>query len=312
MNLRASLKMLGPLVALLVVYFGFGISEPAMFNRTVIINILSQSVIVGIAAVGMTLIIISGGIDLSVGSIIAWTGVIAAFLIDQSLSPILVFLTAILCGGLCGFLNGSLSIWLRLMPFIVTLGTMQIYRGSAKIFTGGTPINLPFDETRYQLWMGGTGFPYGIFLLLVICIFTSWILHYTRFGRHAIAIGSSPATARLCGIPVLRTQIFVYVIGGAMAGLAAMMNVAKSSQGDPTTALGLELDIIAAVVLGGARLTGGQGSVIGAVIGALLMTCIRTGCVMHGIPTPWTEVITGIIIIIAVVVDRLRQRHTLC
>ena len=144
--------------------------------------------------------------------------------------------------------------------------------------------------------------------MLALVILFSLMLRFTRFGRHIFAIGSNELTATLCGLPVARIKILVYTIGGAMAGLAAIMNMAKSSQGDPTTATGMELDVIAAVVIGGASLSGGEGSVLGALVGALLMTTIRNGCGMNGIPTPWTEVITGAIIVIAVIIDRLRHR----
>lgn len=309
MNTRTLFALLGPFLALLVIYTAFGLMNPAMFSQAVLLNILTQSVIVGIAAMGMTLIIISGGIDLSAGSIIALCGVVAASLVTQHISPIIVFLAAMGCGAMCGLLNGGLTVGLRLMPFIVTLGTMQIFRGGAKVSTSGMPVNLPHDATSYSAWMGGGGIPRGVWLMLLLLIFLSIVMRYTRFGRHVFAVGSNENTALLCGVNVPRTKILVYMIGGALAGLAAMMNVAKSSQGDPTTASGLELDIIAAVVIGGASLAGGQGSILGAVIGALLMTTIRTGCVLRGIPTPWTEMIAGAIIIIAVIVDRLRQRR---
>lgn len=307
-RLKSAFSLLGPFLALLLVYGIFGAMNSAMFTEDVVLSILTQTVIVGTAAIGMTLIIIAGGIDLSVGSIIALCGVVAATLVTHAYSPLLVFLATIAFGALCGLLNGGLTVGLRLLPFIVTLGTMQIFRGSAKVATNGTPVNLPFDVTSYKIWMGGVSIPAGVWLMLGLVLLFTLVLRYTRFGRHVFAIGSNEQTATLCGVNVGLTKIIVYMLGGALAGLAAVMNMAKSSQGDPTTAVGLELDIIAAVVIGGASLSGGQGTVLGALIGALLMTTIRTGCVLRGIPTPWTEVITGAIIVIAVIIDRLRQR----
>ena len=308
MNFRSILTLLGPFIALLVVYGIFGALNDAMFSEAVIRNILTQSVIVGIAAIGMTLIIISGGIDLSVGSIIALCGVAAATFVSKGYPPVAVFTLTLACGALCGLLNGGLTVSLKLLPFIVTLGTMQIFRGAGKVVTEGTPINLPFDVTSYKTWMGGTGIPNGVWLMIALCILFTLILRYTRFGRHVFAVGSNEQTATLCGVNVTRTKLMVYIIGGALAGLSAVMNMAKSSQGDPTTATGWELDIIAAVVIGGASLSGGVGTVLGTIIGALLMTTIRTGCVLNGIPTPWTEIITGAIIVVAVIIDRLRNR----
>ena len=308
-KVKSIISLFGPFLALFVVYAIFGALNPRFFTADVALNILTQTVIVATAAIGMTLIIISGGIDLSVASILALCGVIAAWLVAQHVDPVLVFCGTIAFGAFCGFCNGSVTVWMKLMPFIVTLGTMQIFRGSAKVFTNGTPINLPPEVTTWKAWMGGSGLPHGVWLMLGLVIFFTLILRYTRFGRHIYAVGSNELTATLCGLPVARIKIFVYSIGGAMAGLAAIMNMAKSSQGDPTTAMGMELDIIAAVVIGGASLSGGEGSVLGALVGALLMTTIRNGCVMNGIPTPWTEVITGAIIVIAVIIDRLRHKR---
>jgi ribose/xylose/arabinose/galactoside ABC-type transport system permease subunit len=228
--------------------------------------------------------------------------------VTNDYSAPLVFLGTIAFGGLCGLLNGGLTVGLKLLPFIITLGTMQVFRGAGKVATDGTPVNLPFDVTAFKLWMGGAGIPWGVWLMVLLVMLFSLILRYTRFGRHIFAVGSNEHTATLCGVNVGKVKLFVYMISGALAGLAAVMNVAKSSQGDPTTATGLELDIIAAVVIGGASLSGGEGTVLGAVIGALLMTTIRTGCVLNGIPTPVTEIMAGAIIIIAVIIDRLRHR----
>jgi len=308
-RLKSALTLLGPFIALLVVYTIFGLMNSAMFSEDVLLSLLTQTVIVGTAAIGMTLIIIAGGIDLSVGSIIALCGVVAAMLVKEGQSAAVVFLATIGFGGLCGLVNGGLTVGLRLLPFIITLGTMQVFRGTAKIVTDGTPVNLPFDVTTFKPWMGGAGIPWGVWLMLILVVLFSLLLRHTRFGRHIFAVGSNEHTATLCGVNVAMVKTTVYMIGGGLAGLAAVMNMAKSSQGDPTTAMGMELDIIAAVVIGGASLSGGEGTVLGAVIGALLMTTIRTGCVLNGIPTPWTEVITGSIIVIAVIIDRLRHRR---
>ncbi len=307
-RLKSALTLLGPFIALLVVYAIFGMMNPAMFTRDVLLSLLTQTVIVGTAAIGMTLIIIAGGIDLSVGSIIALCGVFAAYLVTQDYSAPLVFLATIAFGGLCGLINGGLTVGLKLLPFIITLGTMQVFRGAGKVATDGTPVNLPFDVTAFKPWMGGAGIPWGVWLMVLLVVLFSLILRYTRFGRHIFAVGSNEHTATLCGVNVGKVKLFVYMISGALAGLSGVMIMAKSSQGDPTTASGMELDIIAAVVIGGASLSGGEGTVLGAVIGALLMTTIRTGCVLNGIPTPVTEIMAGAIIIIAVIIDRLRHR----
>ena len=308
LRLKSALTLLGPFIALLVVYGIFGMMNSKMFTEDVMLNILTQTVIVGTAAIGMTLIIIAGGIDLSVGSIIALCGVVAATLVTWHLSAPVIFIATIAFGALCGLINGGLTVGLRLLPFIISLGTMQVFRGAGKVATNGSPVNLPFHVTAYKPWMGGAGIPLGVWLMVVLVVLFGLLLRYTRFGRHIFAVGSNENTATLCGVNVGKVKLLVYTISGALAGLAGMMIMSKSSQGDPTTAMGMELDIIAAVVIGGASLSGGEGTVLGAVIGALLMTTIRTGCVLNGIPTPWTEVISGAIIVIAVIIDRLRHR----
>ncbi len=309
MSIRSILTLLGPFLALVVVYCIFGAMKPAMFTSDVALNVLTQTVIVATAAIGMTLIIISGGIDLSVGSIIAMASVAAATLVTEGYPPLIVFGGTIAFGALCGIVNGGLTVGLRLMPFIVTLGTMQIFRGGAKVYSHGTPVNLPFDTTTYKAWMGGSGLPYGVWMMAALVIIMTLVLRFTRFGRYVYAIGSNENTATLCGVNVGRIKMMVYSLGGALAGLSAVMVMAKTNQGDPTTAMGMELNIIAAVVIGGASLSGGEGTVIGALIGALLMTTIQNGCNMNGIPTATTEVIAGVIIVIAVIIDRLRHRR---
>jgi len=291
-----------------VIYGVFGFFNPSMFSAEVLRGILTQSVVVGIAAVGMTMIIVSGGIDLSVGSVIALCSVVAATMVTKGYSPPVVLLGTVAFGGFCGLANGGLTTGLKLMPFIVTLGTMQIFRGAAKVFTEGSPVNLPFDVTSYKPWMGGSGISHGVWLMILLVVLFTLVLRYTRFGRHVFAIGSNEQTATLCGVNVPRTKLLVYSFSGMLTGLAGVMNMAKGSQGDPTTAMGMELDVIAAVVIGGASLSGGEGTVLGALIGALLMTTIRMGCILNGIPTPWTEIITGAIIVVAVIIDRLRHR----
>ena len=308
MRLKSLLTLLGPFIALLVIYGIFGAFNSAMFSAEVMRDILTQTVIVGIAAIGMTLIIVSGGIDLSAGSVVALCSVVAATLVKKDFSPALVFFGTLAFGGFCGLINGGLTTGLKQLPFIITLGTMQVFRGAAKVGAEGSPVNLPFDEAAYKPWMGGAGIPWGVVMMLALVALFTLVLRSTRFGRHVFAVGSNENTATLCGVNVPLTKLLVYIIGGVCAALSGMMLMAKSSQGDPTTAVGLELDVIASVVIGGASLSGGEGTVLGALIGALLMTTIRMGCNLNGIPTPWTEIITGVIIIVAVIIDRLRHR----
>ena len=304
----------GPLVALLVLYAVFSALVPESFPtagnaRTMI----RQTTVVGIAALGMTMVVILGGIDLSVGSIVAFTTVAIAWLLQAGVAPIWAALGGVIAATLCGLFNGALITGLRVMPFIVTLGAMGIIRGAAKGLAGEQKIDAPLSwlnaliaelpaGSRWQI------LPPGVWLLVVLALVVGGVLRYTRFGRHIFAIGSNEQTARLCGVKVTRVQTLVYTLSAALAGLAGLMQFSRLTVGDPTVAIGLELDVIAAVVIGGATLSGGEGSVVGSLIGAMLMTEIKTGGTHLGLSNWVQEIITGVIIIVAVALDRLRHR----
>lgn len=310
------LNKLGPVLALLLVYIFFAALNSKITTFAAIEAMILQTVIVAVSAIGMTLVIILGGIDLSVGSIIAFGSVVVALCMEFfHFSPLLAALCGVLAGLACGLFNGMLITRLKLVPFIVTLGSLLIVRGLAKGISGSIPINagqtwlsellatLP-DEQRWQL------IPPGAWLMIILALLISAMLRYTPLGRHIFAIGSNEQTARLCGVAVERVKIIVYSIAGAFAGLSGLMLLSYQEQGDPTGAVGMELDVIAAVVIGGGSLSGGEGSIIGSLIGAMLMTVIRTGCQLNGWP-PWvTQIVTGTVIVIAVAVDRLRHRQT--
>ncbi len=308
------LNKFGPLLALVLVYLFFTLLNAKITSLTALETMMQQTVIVGVAAIGMTLIIISAGIDLSAGSIISLSSVVVAQLINaQGFSPLFAACGGIITGMFCGLMNGVLITRLKLVPFIITLGSLLIVRGFAKGFAGSMPINagqtwlsdllaiLP-AERKWML------IPPGAWLMLLLAVLVSLMLAHTRIGRYIFAIGSNEQTARLSGIVVERVKLTVYALGGAFAGLSGLMLMSYQEQGDPTAAVGLELDIIAAVVIGGGSLNGGEGSIAGSLIGAMIMTVIRTGCQLNGWP-PWvTQVVTGIVIVIAVAVDRMRHR----
>jgi ribose/xylose/arabinose/galactoside ABC-type transport system permease subunit len=304
----------GPLCALVAVYLGFALWQPDTFANAISLETMTrQTVVVAIAAVGMTLVMVKGGIDLSVGSVTALTTVVLALALKGGSSPFVASLLAIAFAGACGAVNGALVAGLRITPFIVTLGTMSILRGAAKgladeqkvdAATGGLDelMSLVPPDRSYML------VPAGVWIALVIAALATVLLGYTRLGRHIVAIGSNEPTARLCGVPVGRTTIVVYALAGVLTGVAGVMEFATLTVGDPTDSIGLELDVIAAVVIGGGSLSGGQGSVAGSLIGALLMTVIKTGCTHAGVPNWVQEILTGAIIVVAVTIDRWRQR----
>lgn len=331
------MNTLGRFFALAVVFLFFAVmvENGKFYSPRNLENIARQSAVYAMAGLGMTLVIIAGGIDLSVGSVIALTVVVVAWVLNlpglgdsatQSGSlvnqwptalPVLAFGAGVLVATLAGIANGLLVVGLRLVPFIVTLGTMGIFRGIAKGVAKEEDIYPPEDTwlvsimdpaitSRDRSWML---FPPGIWMLIAAALLAAGVLRYTRLGRHAFAIGSNEDTARLCGVPVERTKVIVYALAGLFAGLAGILQFSFiSGIGQPTTAISYELFVIAAVVIGGGSLMGGEGSVLGTVIGALIITIMYMGGQQMGWPKWVQETVIGGIIIIAVALDRLRHR----
>lgn len=305
----------GPVLGLAVVYAAFALFGPEGFGSSRNLEMIArQTTVVGTAAMGMTMVIVLGGIDLSVGSIIALSTVVIATLLGLGYSPILAALVGMAAGALCGIANGTLITRLRVVPFIVTLGMLLGVRGIAKGLAHEQKVDAPVTWLNDLLailspdkkWML---LPAGVWIMIVLAVAVGVILRYTKLGRHTFAIGSNEQTARLCGVPVERVKLLVYTIGAATAGLAGLMQFSRLTVGDPTAATGLELDVIAAVVIGGGSLSGGEGSVFGSLVGALIMTVIRSGCSQMGLPNWVQEIVTGAIIVIAVALDRLRHRR---
>jgi ribose transport system permease protein len=260
------------------------------------------------------MVIISGGIDLSVGSIIALSTVVVALLLRRELAPAVAALGAVAAASVCGLLNGALITRLRVVPFIVTLGTMLLVRGAAKGLADERRIEAPLTWLNGLLRTarGDTGLlvPTGIWIAAVLAVGVAAVLRYTRFGRHLFAIGSNERTARLCGVRVERRKLAVYTAAAALAGLAGVLEFSRLSVGDPTVAVGLELDVIAAVIIGGGSLLGGKGTVLGTIGGAAIMAMIQIGCSQAGLPNWVQQIVTGSIIVIAVALDHWRQAAT--
>ncbi|HVU24152.1 MAG TPA: ABC transporter permease [Opitutus sp.] len=300
----------GPLVGLVLVCALFATLRFETFvtwdNFAIV---LQQTAVIGTAALGMTLVIIAGGIDLSVGSVIALGTVVIALLLEHGWSAVAAALAGIAASALCGAFSGLLITRLRLLPFVVTLGMMGALRGAAKGLAHEQPI-YPDDTWLNSLMrLGDRGtLPSGVWLMLALAVVVGVTLRHTRFGRHVFAVGSNEMTARLCGVPVERVKILVYILGTAFAGIAAVLQFGYLTGGDPTTAVGLELNVIAAVVIGGASLNGGQGGVIGTLVGAVIMSVVANGCTKLGLPNWVQEIVTGAIIVGAVSLDYLRNR----
>ncbi|MBI5769059.1 MAG: ABC transporter permease [Verrucomicrobia bacterium] len=303
----------GPFFGLILVIALFAIpgeSREAFLSYHNFKIILTQTVIVAIGALGMTMIIVSGGIDLSVGSSIAFTSVVGALLVKHGWSTAPTCLATILTGGVIGLLNGTAIARLRMTPFIITLGTLGVARGSAKWLGDNQTVN--YDSSPINGWMTtpdpfSYALPAGVWVAIVLAVITSLVLNNTVFGRHIFSIGSNEQTARLCGVPTQRLKIAIYALAGCFFGLAGLFQLSRLRQGDPTVAIGLELDIIASVIIGGASLNGGVGTILGSMIGALIMAVLRNGSQQMGWPTYFQEIIIGLVIIVAVFLDRLRQ-----
>jgi ribose/xylose/arabinose/galactoside ABC-type transport system permease subunit len=303
----------GVLLGLLLVALLFGfLIGPQFFSAANLELMARQTAIVCVAALGMTMVIVSGGIDLSVGSVIALSTVVTALLLRADAGPAVAALGAMAAGAVCGAMNGVLVTGLRVVPFIVTLGTMLLVRGAAKGLSGERRIEAPItwlnDLLRTTRAGGGWLLPRGLWITILLALVIGATLQYTRFGRHLLAIGSNERTARLCGVRVDRCKIAVYTVAATLAGLAGVMEFSRLSVGDPTVAVGLELDVIAAVIIGGGSLAGGKGSVIGTLAGAGIMTVIQIGCSEQGLPNWVQQMVTGTIIVFAVALDRWREK----
>ncbi len=319
MNWRALIPILGLLGALLLLYFGFGVilqmqGKEGFISVRNVENILRQSTPVCIAALGMTLVIVAAGIDLSVGSVVAFVSVAIAWCLRRDYSPSVAMLGGIVAGCAVGFLNGLLVTRLKVGAFIVTLAMMLVARGAAKGLAGEQKIDAPMSWLNDFLAVLGDGekwriFPNGVWVMIALAVLAHLLLVKTRFGRHVVAVGSNERAAQYSGIAVDRVKLMVYLLMGLFAAFAGIMMFARLSVGDPTTAQGFELSVIAAVVIGGASLSGGQGSILGSLLGALIMATINAGCSQLGMANWIQEMITGGIIVVSVLLDRLRVKR---
>lgn len=313
-DLQQTLFRLGPFIGLVLVVTFFAIASGAPERYVSAHNlrvVLAQTVIVAVGAIGMTLVIIAGGIDLSVGSVIALTGVVCALGLRDGWPPLVAVLAAVAAGSLIGLINALAITRLRVVPFIATLGMLGIARGAAKWLAHETTVNAPaswVNELAVTVppasWML---FAPGVWLALALAILMAFVLRRTVFGRRVFALGSNEAAARACGIAVERLKLAIYSVAGLFVGLAGAMQMSRLRQGDPTVAIGTELDVIAAVVIGGGSLSGGEGSILGSMIGALVMAFLRNGSQQMGWPTYVQEILIGVIIVAAVAVDRWRH-----
>ncbi len=302
------LRKLASVLSLIIIVIVLTILSPHFFTSENFLSIGLQMAVIAIMSIGQVWIIISGGIDLSVGSIMAISGVVTTMLIASGVDMILASLAGILVGAFCGFINGFLTSVGKLPPFISTLGMMGIARGMALIITKGVPVfGLPAEFSVIGNGRLAGIFPVPVLITLVLAVIGHIILSKTPFGRYTYAIGSNFEAARLSGIRTTRMVIYIYLLAGFLYGLGGIILASRLSTGQPTSGLGYELDVIAACVIGGASLSGGSGTIWGAILGALLIGVLRNGSNLLDISAFWQQVAIGTIIIIAVFIDQYQK-----
>jgi ribose transport system permease protein len=296
-------------VVLLVMCVLFGVLSPFFWTGTNLLNIGQTVATVGIVAIGMTLVIISGGIDLSVGSVAALTSVTITLLWTSFGLPLwLAVLLAVVCGTLAGAANGLLVTRLKINPLITTLATFSIVRGLAFVISNGQTNQINNDAFKFLGRGSLGGIPFSLLLMLALYLLFWYLLRSTHFGRSIFAIGGSPEAARLGGIPINRNLLLVYTISGLLAALVGILISSQLAQSAPRAAVGLELSAIAAVVLGGTSLAGGKGSLLGTLLGVLLLRILDNGLILLNVSSFYQEVASGLVLLLAVGFDQLRIR----
>lgn len=310
LRLRA-LQELGVLVALIALCVGLAIATPTFPTALNLLKVARQSSYIGIMAVGMVFVITMGDIDLSVGSILTLTNVVTALALQSGKPLWLALLIGLGTGAVCGFANGGLAVLLRIPMIIVTLGTLSIYRGLALILCQNAPVSR-FSKNQWLFTVGGDaifGLPTSAILMLLVAGGGWLLLTRTIAGRRVEAIGGNPVAARLSGLALDRVRILVMTANGMVAALAGMAALAFLQSADPSTGPGYELWVIASVIIGGTALSGGKGSVPGAILGALIIYVIRNGLVLLGAPPNTDIAVTGGAIILAVAIDSFVRRR---
>lgn len=303
---KEMLGKLGPLLGLFLIVIVITILNPSFMTTDNVLNILRQVSISALIAFGMTFVILTGGIDLSVGSTLALTGAVAATMLASGIDPVLTILAALLLGAALGAVNGVIIAKGKVAPFIATLATMTIYRGLTLVYTDGRPVSDLGNEITFQMLGKGYffGIPVPVCTMILAFIVLYVIMHKTTFGRRVYAVGGNEAASKLSGINVDRVKIAVYSLTGMLAALSALILTSRLNSAQPTAGTSYELDAIAAVVLGGTSLTGGKGWIFGTLIGALIIGVLNNGLNLIGVSSFFQQVVKGIVILIAVLIDR--------
>lgn len=305
---REILNRYGMIIILFLMVIIMTAIKPVFINSHNILNIFKQVAVIGTLAYGVTLIIITGGIDLSSGSVVALVGVVTASFAAPGENLIFAIILGLLMGALCGAINGAVLSFTGIPPFIATLGMMTIARGAALLYTNGRPIS-NIDERFLVLGTGKIGpIPVPVIIFLVAGLLTHIILRKSTFGKSIYAIGGNEQAAVVCGLNVKKIKILIYTYAGIMSAVGGIVLTARVSSGNPTAGLSYELDAIASAVIGGTSLTGGVGLVSGTIIGALIIGVLNNGLTLIGVSPYWQQVVKGLIIMGAVILDAYKNK----
>ena len=296
-------------IALIILMAVITIINSNFLTANNLLNLLLQVTSNALIAFGMTFVILTGGIDLSVGSILALSSALTAGLLGSGMPVTLAILISLILGCILGMMNGLLISYGKLAPFIVTLATMTIFRGATLVYTNGNPITKGLSDTFLFQFLGQgyiVGIPFPVIIMFIVFIVLYVLLHKTAFGKSVYAIGGNEKAAYISGVKLNKVKIIIYSISGIMASISGLIITSRLSSAQPTAGASYEMDAIAAVVLGGTSLSGGKGRILGTLIGTLIIGVLNNGLNIIGVSAFWQQVVKGVVILIAVLIDRFK------
>ena len=308
-NTMKYMSELTTVVALVILMAVITIINSNFLTANNLLNLLLQVTSNALIAFGMTFVILTGGIDLSVGSILALSSALTAGLLGSGMPVTLAILISLILGCILGMMNGLLISYGKLAPFIVTLATMTIFRGATLVYTNGNPITKGLSDTFLFQFLGQgyiVGIPFPVIIMFIVFIVLYVLLHKTAFGKSVYAIGGNEKAAYISGVKLNKVKIIIYSISGIMASISGLIITSRLSSAQPTAGASYEMDAIAAVVLGGTSLSGGKGRILGTLIGALIIGVLNNGLNIIGVSAFWQQVVKGVVILIAVLIDRFK------